>query len=170
MTVYTQLIIATLVEAKGNELTLRNNGGVTFIAEKKYVDTTMNNSDTFAETKKVTATEMQKVILDNPFTACGITFQKKNTDKAVKAIKQEKIDLGLKALKMSNIAAIDYLLENPVLPYIPGDLRTIKGYHKAVQDSTGRLEFYDMEDKEIKKTVDLRTVTEVIVKNVKYIL
>ena len=47
-----------------------------------------------------------------------------------------------------------------------------KGFkiHIAFQDSTGRLEFYDMEDKEIKKTVDLRTVTEVIVKNVKYIL
>lgn len=170
MTVYTQLIIATLVEAKGNELTLKNNEGVEFIAEKKYVDTTMNNSDTFTETKKVTATEIQRIILDNSFTACSITFQKKNVDKTAKAIKAEKLELGAKAAKMSSNAAINYLIDNPVLPYIPGEIRTIKGYHKAVQDSTGRLEFYDMEDKEIKKTVDLRTVTEVIVKNVKYIL
>ena len=170
MTVYTQLIIATLVEAKGNELTLRNNEGIDFIAEKAYVDKTMNNSDTFTETKKVTATEIQNIILNTAFTACSITFQKKNVDKTAKAIKAEKMELGLKVSKMSNTSAIAYLLDNPVLPYIPGDLRTIKGYHKAVQDSTGRLEFYDMEDKEIKKTVDLRTVTEVIVKNVKYIL
>jgi hypothetical protein len=170
MTVYTQLIIATLVEAKGNELTLRNNEGIEFIAEKKYVDTTMSNSDTFTETKKVTATEMQNIILGTAFTACSITFQKKNVDKTAKALREEntKLEVHLRGLTKDNI--IKYVLFNTILPYIPGEIRTIKGYHKAVQDSTGRLEFYDMEDKEIKKTVDLRTVTQVIVKNVKYIL
>jgi len=170
MTVYTQLIIATLVEAKGNELTLRNNEGIEFIAEKKYVDTTMNNSDTFTETKKVTATEMQNIILGTAFTACSITFQKKNIDKTAKALREEntKLEVHLRGLTKDNI--IKYVLSNTILPYIPGEIRTIKGYHKAVQDSTGRLEFYDMEDSEIKKTVDLRTVTQVIVKNVKYIL
>lgn len=170
MTVYTQLIIATLVESKGNELTLKNNEGIEFIAEKKYVDTTMNNSDTFTETKKVTATEIQKVILDNAYTACSIVFQKKHIDKTAKAIKEEKDKMEFYVKSFSKENAIKHLIENPILPYIPGEMRTIKGYHKSVQDSTGRLEFYDMEDKEIKKTVDLRTVTAVIVKNVKYIL
>lgn len=168
--VYTQLIIATLVEEKGDELFLLNESGVKFTAEKKYVEQTMDNSDTFKEEKKVTATEMQHIILNTPFTACSITFRKKDVAKKVKDIKAEKEDKKLKASRMTIDGAIQFLIDNPVLDYIPGEIRVIKGYHKGTQDSTGRLEFYDMEDKGLKKAVDLRTVTEVIVKNVKYTL
>lgn|SRR4030042_2687652 len=105
--------------------------------------------------------------------SCSIYFQKQDTPKAKKAIKDETtkwVEDAKNAFLFKGVAGLEAFATTPVKDYIPGEMRLIKGYYTGAQDDRGRFMFKDMEDtKDILKAVDSRTTEFVIVNNVKYI-
>lgn len=141
---------------------------------KQYVEAILSSAIQYTTEEKISQTEMINIVSANPRTAMTIYFRKADKVKTKKAFKA---DLELKAIEVQKDfldrgkVALEEALVNPVLDYIPGEMREIKGYFIGTQDERGRFQFKDMEDsKKLIKGVDSRTINYVIVNNIKYIL
>jgi len=71
--IFTQFIASLQVGVTKEGIILKNEAGVKFEARADYA-ATMDNSDEFDKTEKVTLTEMQNIVLGTSFTACTIVF------------------------------------------------------------------------------------------------
>ena len=119
-------------------------------------------------------TQLSELLLANPRMAISVAFYKKDKPKTKK---QYKLDLeaqskavGENFMKRGSIA-IEEALKNPVLPYIKGELRVMKGYHFGELNELGRINFIDMETPTfIQKQIDPRTIQWCIINEVKYVL
>lgn len=138
----------------------------------KYINALCNNAHDYIEEVKISQTELINILISNSRIAMSVYFQKANkakTKKAFNAEKQAKID-EIQLAPASKVADLLMdLMDNPILDYTPGDMRLIVGYHNGSIDERGRLSFVDVEDNNILKAVDPRTIEYVIVGNKKYI-
>lgn len=166
------------------------NGGVLAIDEfeneielgKGYVESDiLVSADYFETEEEKTATELAEIFINSARIAMSVEFYKKDKPKTKTAIKKETAEWAekVKAEFMANGAsAIEKYAMEPVLPYIPGELRTMKGRHYGGVDEFGRVHFTDMEEDKGSnpdydarmRQVDPRTLVSVTVNKVKYTL
>jgi len=156
----------------GDLVTLTNSNGKDIRINKNYINL-LDSASEFSTTKKVNQTDLIKVLLDNPKTAMTVNYQKVNGNKSKRAYdteRQNKIKEISEASFNKLERLIGDLIDNPILDYIPGEMRTIIGYPTGTSNENGLLNFIDAEaDKFPTKQVNPRTIQYVICKGVKYI-
>ena len=139
---------------------------------RKYAENVLYSAKIFSNQVKISQTDLIETLMSMPRTACTVYFRKADTPKTQKAIKEEKA-AKLAAIQAATIdtlpALVTDLMENPILDYIPGEMRVMLGYHEGKKDDRGRILFIDMEDSRKVKTVDPRTLEFIIVDNKKFI-
>lgn len=160
-----------VVDDNGNEITIA----------KEYAEKLLNSADSYTKEEKLTATQLSEKFISSTRIAMTVCYVKKDEDKKKKDFKDEKDKAFLKIenekdeTKKSKL--IRELIENPILSYIPGEERIMKGRHYGHINDFGRVSFIDMEvpKKEgafdnRERQVDPRTIKYIIVNNIKYVL
>ena len=160
-----------------DNVTVIDTNGIKSNISNGYVEQVLDSADYFTKEEKKTKTELAEILLNNPRIAMTVSFYKQDTPKTKKAYDAEK---SAKAQEIASAqfgkiqGLIENLIDNPILTYIPGELRVMKGRHYGTTDNNGRLSFVDMdivgdESKQM-RLVDPRNIVEVIVNNTKYSL
>lgn len=157
-----------------------DDNGNTIGLSKGYVDSdVLVSADFFESEEEKTATELAEIFINSPRIAMSVQFYKKDKKKTPTAIKKETAEwvAKVKAEFMADGgSAIDKYASMPVLDYIPGELRTMKGRHYGGVDEFGRMHFTDMEEAKgdnpaydaRMRQVDPRTLVSVTVNKVRY--
>jgi len=148
---------------------------------KEYLETMIQSADTFSGTEKLAKTYLAELLVANPRTAMTVCFTKANKAKTKKAYTSEREEYiqKVKSASLDSVSdLLNNLMDNPILDYIPGGERVIKGYHLGHKDELGRILFIDMEvartgeekhDPRIRQ-IDPRTIQYIIVNGIKYCL
>lgn len=142
-------------------MVFKTSGGNEVGIGKDYVEKYLDNSVDYTSTKKVSRREMIEIVVSNPKTAMTISFNKKlkNTDVAAEAMAY--LDSTTRPSKTGMAKALS----------LKGEDRVMVGHHYTSFTEEGRLNFIDAEAEGMPvKQVDTRTIYEVIVGNVKYVL
>jgi len=173
----------TVKEVHGNgDIIVTDDLGVDIRLSKSYVDgEILVSADYFETEEEKTATELAEIFINSPRIAMSVQFYKKDTKKTKTAIKNETAEWVAKVKEefmRDGGSAIEKYASMPVLDFIPGELRTMKGRHYGGVDEFGRVHFTDMEEKKgdnptydaRMRQVDPRTLVSVTVNKVKYIL
>lgn len=154
----------SVTDSNGNELEIGNS----------YIEKVLNSADQFDNTIELNQTEVIAKFIESSRVATSVHFRKADKPKTKKAFNAEKVSKREEIMlaPTSKVPALlDNLMDNPILDYIPGEMRTMKGYHEGSIDDRGRVQFKDMEDpKGFMKQVDPRTIQWIIVNNTKYIV
>lgn len=156
-----------------SDVEVENLDGVKWKVGKDIFENEFNVSGQFTSEKSVSKTELIENLTKNSYTIMSVTFNKQ--------VKESEVKKKLHALypnKGAIISESDFKAKcNEILTEVlSGESRTIIGYHRGTTDSSGRLYFFDMEtlSDEVKqpefRLVDPRGLTEVIVKNEKFVL
>ena len=119
------------------------------------------------------------------FTVCFLKQDKKKSAKALKAeidAKAQELASVIDSVKSSKKGVanaskqiIEELMNNPILPFVPGDARILRGYKVQFVSRDGR---YDCRDLDIEVTekeagirpVNINTIQWLIYNNVKYVV
>jgi hypothetical protein len=155
----------------GDKVQLKAASG-SIVVDKGYVETYLNSAEQFSKEEDVNKTQLAELFINNPRIVMSVAFYKQNKVKTKKAFNEEK------AAKIAEIATapmgkveslLNNLIDNPILPYVPGELRVMKGRHYGEIDDLGRMKFVDMEaaDGNLRQ-VDPRTLLWLCVNDVKY--
>lgn len=114
------------------------------------------------------------------FTVCYIKADKKKAKKQLEAEKSAQLQEALSKLGSRNIVAsvksvIEKIQENPILDFIPGDERTLRGYKVQFSSVNGLYDVIDMDLPETDQNRRIRSVNvnEIIwlgIDGVKYIV
>ena len=169
------------INTRGNAILVNSDKSQKVEASKEALEKAFVSGDNFTKEEKLSKTEINELIINSPRTVMTINFDKIDSKKSAKKFKEEKdalkVDINGKVInsKMTISDALDYLINNPVQEIIPGENRTIKGYHFGDIDNNGRLPFMDMEavDKDgkfISKQVTTSNLKWAIINGVKYIV
>ena len=116
----------------GNEVQLKSETGDPIVVSKDYVEKFLLSGDQFESTEEMNKTKLAETFILNSRVPMTVAFLKADTSKAKKAYKEE---LAAMAETVKNnfmakgISAIEEALANPVLDYIPGELRIMRGRH-----------------------------------------
>lgn len=153
-----------------------------------YIKELMNSANEFLEERAVTKADKRdgtpgiRTIFENisgpeVFTVC---FKKQNTPKTKTALNKEKdkrVEAFVEAIEkaksskksISLVAArhFEELIKNPILPYVEGEDRILRGYKIQFQSADGRYQCMDMEIKS-PRPVNINTIKWLIYKGVKY--
>jgi len=150
------------VNGRGS-VTVKNEEGFEWTVAADIFEAEFFTPNQYDDTKEVTRTEMIQILDTNPRIIMKVKFKKKPEQKVlVDTVK----DL-LEADKKPGIGNLRKILKKAV----EGEERVMIGRHQGGYDDFGRLMFTDMEAEDGHlRTVDPRTVEEVTVANVKYIL
>lgn len=165
-----------ILAVNSNNITVQDINGVKSNIGNDYVEQVLDVADYFTTEEKKTKTELADLLINNPRVAMTVAFYKQDTPKTAKAYKAEKdakINQIINASLGNTQKLLEELVDNPILKYVPGALRVIKGFHRSSDvDELGRITFIDMElDGEIdsrKRLIDTRTIQSIIFNNVKY--
>ena len=158
----------------GDRVQLKTDAG-SVVVDKGYVEKYLNSAEQFTTEEKITKTQIADILINNPRIVMTVAFYKQDKPKTKKAFEAEK-QTKIEEIKSAPIGKVESLLndliENPILTYIPGELRIMKGRHYGEIDELGRIQFVDMEiaDKNNMRQVDPRTVQWIIVGDKKYTL
>lgn len=163
----------TVEKIKGDKVQLLPDGGTSIVVDKAYVENYLHSADQFTKEEKLTKTQLAELFINSPRLAMTVAFFKQDKPKSKKQYKE---DLATQAEKIKNdfmkkgISAIEEALMEPVLTYIPGELRIMRGRHYGEVDELGRIQFTDMDitTGHNARQVDPRTIQWVIVNDVKY--
>lgn len=147
---------------------------------KEYVKEILISADIYSIEEKKTMTELAELFIASSRIAMTVAFYKKDepkTKKSYEAEKTAKIE-EIQNAKISDVPRLlNDLIENPISRIIPGELRVMKGRHYGNVDELGRIQFVDMEKErgnkeydERVRLVDPRTISYLIINNVKYSL
>ena len=161
-----------------DNVTVIDTNGIKSNISNDYVEQILDSADYFTKEEKKTKTELADILLNNPRVAMTVTFYKQDKPKTKKAYDAEK---SAKAQEIASAqfgriqGLIENLIDNPILTYVPGELRVIKGYHQGKLDDLGRVHFLDMElpgtnTASNMRQIDPRTIQTLIVNEVKYSL
>lgn len=167
-------------EVKSGTVVVTNELGEDIGLNENYVKDLLNSADDFNKEETKNMTELADIFVNSRGIAMTVAFYKKDTNKTVKAYKAEK-EAKIEEITNAKVSEVTTLLndliENPISKVIAGDLRVMKGRHYGGMDDLGRIHFVDMElprgtdakggDTRMRQ-VDPRTITYVIVDNVKY--
>lgn len=139
---------------------------------KDYVDKVLQSGDSFTSTEKKNKTELADLFINSSRVALTVAFYKQDKPKTKKLFNQEKAD-AIQKIQNAKVSEVEGLLsdliDNPILPYTPGELRVMRGYHFGSKDDLGRITFTDMDATDgHTRLVDPRTIQYVVVGGVKY--
>ena len=139
---YSETQFYTEIKRTGGKVQLQNQNGENIIVEESYLDL-LNSTDRFDKTEKATMTELSGIIRESPNRAMSICYQKVDKPKTKKAFKEEK-ESKIKEIQSAKVSEVETLLsnliDNPILDYIPGEMRLIKGYNPGgIGDNMGSL-------------------------------
>lgn len=161
-----------------------------------YVQGLLNTSDQFHETKEVTRedkkdgtpgirTIFESIKSSEVFT---VVFKKQDKPKTKKQINEEKeaqrekaiefIDKAKKQKKSMAVAyktALEFIQDNPILDYVEGEERILRGFKLQFVSRDGKYRCLDMDiERTSKETgerlVNINTIEELIYNGVKYIV
>lgn len=161
-----------------------------------YVQGLLNTSDQFHETKEVTRedkkdgtpgirTIFESIKSSEVFT---VVFKKQDKPKTKKQINEERevqrekaielIDKAKKQKKSMAVAyktALEYIQDNPILDYVEGEERVLRGFKLQFVSRDGKYRCLDMDiEKTSKETgerlVNINTIEQLIYNGVKYIV
>lgn len=160
------------------------------LVEVDYAKGLMKSADYFDEEIEVTKADKKdgtpgiRTIWDNihtqdVFTVC---FKKKDKAKTKTQLKNE-IDTAVNTF-LSEIATvgtrnaalelINHLVSNPILPYIEGEERILRGYKVQFDSVTGEYVCVDMDlvgkDKNVERLVNVNTISYLIYHGKKYVV
>lgn len=160
------------------------------LVEVDYAKGLMKSADYFDEEIEVTKADKKdgtpgiRTIWDNihtqdVFTVC---FKKKDKAKTKTQLKNE-IDTAVNTF-LSEIATvgtrnaalelINHLVSNPILPYIEGEERVLRGYKVQFDSVTGEYVCVDMDlvgkDKNVERLVNVNTISYLIYHGKKYVV
>lgn len=161
----------------GDIANLKNDKGNVYRIGRQIVEQDMHSASQFEKTEKVTQTEMIILAKSHARMAMTITFRKKiDVNSTAKTLSEAVTKLvensTLKELESILLKALKPTLKNAV----EGELREIAGRHYGQFDEFGRLRFIDMEQEGVatdefdkrQRLVDLRTISQLIVNQVRY--
>lgn len=179
--VLSELSFYRVKEIKGNDVILLDDRDNEITLNHRYVEQILSSADYFSKEEKKTKTELAELFIKSSRVAMTVAFFKADQAKTKKAIAAE-TEQWTKDVKDAflnkGISALAEFASKPVLDYIPGDLRVMKGRHYGDIDDLGRVHFVDMEiqnkpsasaDARM-RLVDPRTIQYIIVGGVKYTL
>lgn len=161
-----------------------------------YVQGLLNTSDQFHETKEVTRedkkdgtpgirTIFESIKSSEVFT---VVFKKQDKPKTKKQINEEReaqrgkaielIDKAKKQRKSMAVAyktALEYIQDNPILDYVEGEERVLRGFKLQFVSRDGKYRCLDMDiERTSKETgerlVNINTIEQLIYNGVKYIV
>lgn len=161
-----------------------------------YVQGLLNTSDQFHETKEVTRedkkdgtpgirTIFESIKSSEVFT---VVFKKQDKPKTKKQINEEReaqrekaielIDKAKKQKKSMAVAyktALEYIQDNPILDYVEGEERVLRGFKLQFVSRDGKYRCLDMDiERTPKETgerlVNINTIEQLIYNGVKYIV
>lgn len=161
-----------------------------------YVQGLLNTSDQFHETKEVTRedkkdgtpgirTIFESIKSSEVFT---VVFKKQDKPKTKKQINEEReaqrekaielIDKAKKQKKSMAVAyktALEYIQDNPILDYVEGEERVLRGFKLQFVSRDGKYRCLDMDiERSAKETgerlVNINTIEQLIYNGVKYIV
>ena len=161
-----------------------------------YVQSLLNTSDQFHETKEVTRedkkdgtpgirTIFESIKSSEVFT---VVFKKQDKPKTKKQISEEReaqrekaielIDKAKKQKKSMAVAyktALEYIQDNPILDYVEGEERVLRGFKLQFVSRDGKYRCLDMDiERTSKETgerlVNINTIEQLIYNGVKYIV
>jgi hypothetical protein len=174
--IYSMTSYWTVEEVKRSSVVLTDIRGNKAEASFDALKEAFVSGDDFSSEEKITKTDLNNLIIATKNTAMTINYNKigqNKTDKAFKVEKEAKV-LEIKNARVSDVdRLLNDLIENPITRTIPGENRTIRGYHQGVMNSNGYLEFIDMESTDktglyVPKQVNIREIQYAILNNVKY--
>lgn len=156
---------------QGNKVQLTNQNDEQIVVDADYVEQCLTSADYFTETKKVNKTEASNILINNPFKAITVSFNKQ-----VKV--GEVLDKIMKAYETSTFKTMSNSVSEALKLAFDGEERTIRGYHNGGVNEFGRVNMIDMDiEKDSTKSydvrfrqVDPRTINFIIVDNIKYII
>lgn len=161
----------TVEEVLANGITVKDKFGNSVEIGTSYVERVLCSDSQFTEQQAVTRTELSEIVASNKNVAMQVYFKKADTKKTKKAYNQELDDraslLESEFMNKGRSVLKDALI-NPVLPYIEGEMRIMRGYSLGTKNAQGLLEFIDVEDDSKVKQVNPRTLEYVVVNNIKY--
>lgn len=161
-----------------------------------YVQSLLNTSDQFHETKEVTRedkkdgtpgirTIFESIKSSEVFT---VVFKKQDKPKTKKQINEEReaqrekaielIDKAKKQKKSMAVAyktALEYIQDNPILDYVEGEERVLRGFKLQFVSRDGKYRCLDMDiERTSKETgerlVNINTIEQLIYNGVRYIV
>lgn len=161
-----------------------------------YVQGLLNTSDQFHETKEVTRedkkdgtpgirTIFESIKSSEVFT---VVFKKQDKPKTKKQINEEReaqrekaielIDKAKKQKKSMAVAyktALEYIQDNPILDYVEGEERVLRGFKLQFVSRDGKYRCLDMDiERSAKETgerlVNINTIEQLIYNGVRYIV
>lgn len=184
-TTYYQVVDKTreqvIVNVIGSDFNIRIDNAI--------VEKNLSSSDIFNEEKQVTKEDKRdgtlgiRSLFENHGTGvCTVVFIKQNKNKTKKAFEDEKNLQKEKALEKVEKARrgkksmvdvirkeIAEIQNNPILPFIPGELRVMTGYKLSFTSRDGKYRFMDLEVKE-ERYVNINNIVGFIADNTKYFL
>lgn len=167
--IYSETQFYKVVKTSGDKVQLVNDLGENIVVDTTYVAKCLQSASDFAETKKVTKTELAEVFMANPRVAMTVCFFKQVKEADI----TEEI---MKAYSGSTPKTMETAIKKAVKKGLEGEERVMVGRHNNSVDDFGRVHFIDMNvDKDPSKTydtrqrlVDPRTIQYVIVNGIKY--
>ena len=170
--------------------------GTEVTIERSYVEKLLNTADQFTEVKEVTKEDKKdgtpgiRTIFEGIHSGqvFTVTFKKqdkpkskKQYDAEVSAIVEQfsnSIDSVKNSKKgVANAAKnlVTELLNNPILPYVEGETRVLRGFKLQFESRDGKYRCLDMDiertDKESgERLVNINTISELIYNGIKYIV
>jgi len=179
--VLSELSFYRVKEVRGKEVILLDDRDNEITLNDKYVEQLLSSADYFSKEEKKTKTELAELFIKSSRVAMTVAFFKADQNKTKKAIAEETAK-WTKEVKEAFLnkgeSALAEFASKPVLDYVPGGLRVMKGRHYGDIDDLGRVHFVDMEIQNKPGTstdarmrlVDPRTIQYLIVGGVKYSL
>lgn len=168
-----------ILEEDGDMLKVVNlqHGGESNIS-RGYLDSYANHASAFASTEGVTKTFIQQQLILNVKVPMTVTFITKDKKKKVRDYQaevtaaQDKLDALIAAGDQQEVRVfMTELIRNPILDIIPGEQRTMVGFHEGRTDERGRLLFNELDPENNTSTrirlVDPRTVSELVLNDMK---
>ncbi len=159
-----------VVEEGTKDVTVVNLDGIKWSVSREIFDEEFDLSGEHSAVEEKTKTEISDIVSHNPYTIMTVTFNKQVKEKDVK---KKLYDLYMN--KGSIISELEFRdkCDQILNEVLKGEERVLIGYHTGKTDHAGRLYFFDMEtkgkdNKPEFRLVDLRTISCVIVRDVKY--
>ena len=160
------------------EVSLSNDYVTSFLesADQYRAEATIGKEDKRDGTPGI-RTIFERITTSHVFT---VEFQKKDTTKSTKQYDEEvkaqhekaialieKAKLQKKSMRQAYIDALDYVRNNPISTFIPGEMRVLRGYKIDFKTNDGMYSCFDMDINDIRQ-VNVNSIKSLIYKGIKY--
>ena len=167
-TKFSRISYGTILNKDGSgNFQIQNENGDTWFISAALVEKEFLTPDQFEKVEEVNRTDMIKAVINNPRIVMTVVFKKQADPKELRDVVTNLLQDEKAGRKRPGPRKLSSMLKAAT----EGQTRTMVGRHYGNLDEFGRIQFTDMEAEGFNlRTVDPRTIEEVIVANVKYVL